>query len=759
MPSISSALAACLGSVERPGDFCVGGHKWIFMPAIAVDGVGPMAFPLPPALVESLIGVAGAAPHGRGEETVFDRDVRRTWQIEPDRVRIDGRHWRETLTGLVAEAALGLGVSEPVTADFYKLLIYDAGSFFVDHRDTEKVPGMFATLTVVLPSAHDGGNLAVRHLGREIVLDLHPEEPSQIGFAAFYADCVHEVRPVESGYRVALVYSLRFLDEGGPQGPPDYRAERGQVAKLLRTWPVGPGEPEKLILPLEHAYTPAELSFDRLKGADAAVAAVVAGAAEDADCDIHLALVSIEETGSAEYTDSYGHRGRWSRDEEDGDEFEVGEVFDDAMFLSDWRHPDGSDAGFGEIPFDEDEFSPPGVFEDWAPDEQHFYEATGNEGATFERTYRRAGLVLWPRARRLAVLNRAGLAMTLPYLEDLTERWLASDEGVDSPDRREADALCELMVQSWPLGFRRADDDTRIEQMLDLLVRLKNTACIDAVLADLCAEGCYKACDNAAIVWAAACLARPRATELLARILSHNAPSDLPACGALLLRCVDAESGFAESAAPIGAALIDSLPGDPAKPLERDDWQRPQPVTAGFVVDLLTALSRIDARAADAGLAARAVAHIQAWPRTYKADEVLVPAAIVFAERPESSAWPAVRQLREACLDHLGQRIAEPLQPPEDWVRANSLTCDCADCRALGGFLVDPGERQWRLKAPEHRRRHVEGSVRTGRCDLDLQTERRGSPHTLIATKNQASYERRAKQRRRDLAHAAALGA
>jgi hypothetical protein len=52
----------------------------------------------------------------------------------------------------------GLGVGEPVTAEFYKMLVYDAGSFFVEHRDTEKVPGMFATLAIVLPSAHSGGN-------------------------------------------------------------------------------------------------------------------------------------------------------------------------------------------------------------------------------------------------------------------------------------------------------------------------------------------------------------------------------------------------------------------------------------------------------------------------------------------------------------------------------------------------------------------------------------------------------------------------
>jgi hypothetical protein len=109
-------------------------------------------------------------------------------------------------------------------------------------------------------------------------------------------------------------------------------------------------------------------------------------------------------------------------------------------------------------------------------------------------------------------------------------------------------------------------------------------------------------------------------------------------------------------------------------------------------------------------------------------------------------------------LDHLRKRIALPLEAPRDWTRANTLTCKCSDCRGLGAFLVAPDQQQWRLKAVQDRRSHVEQSVRSAACDLDLTTERRGSPHTLVAAKNQASYERRAKQRRQDLEHVSALG-
>jgi len=753
MSSIGAKLLDSLRSVERPGDFCVGGIREVFMPAIDVDGVGRIAFPILPAQAERLVAIAEAAPYGRGEATVVDREVRRTWQVDSARVRIGGRHWEKTLGELVADVALGLGVSGPLAADFYKLLVYDAGSFFVDHRDTEKIPGMFATMVLVLPSTYGGGELVVKHAGREVALDLHPEDPSEIGFAGLYADCVHEVRPVTTGFRVALVYNLRFVDRSRPLKAPDYRDEQARVAEALRSWASAEDEPDKLILPLEHAYTPAELSFGALKGADAGLASVLIKAAAEADCDLHLALVSIEESGSAVHTGYYDRRG-WSRDEEDEDEeFEVAEVFDRALILSEWRRPDGGEAGFDGFPFAEHELCPPDAFEDLAPDEEHFHEATGNEGASFERTYRRAGLVLWPAGRRLAVLNQAGLRTTLPYLENLTARWETSGASIQSSLWREADELSGHMLRSWPRLSWGTNDDTEIGRMLDLQVRLGNVKRIDEFLAELSAEGHYAASDNGAIVRAAALLPPARATELLVRIVGRNATAHLSACGDLLLRSVATPIGALGDQGRIGAALIDAMPGDTNKREEVDDWTRPTPVRPGFVVDLLSATSRIDA-----GLAARAIDRLLAWPKTYGPDDVMTPAALALAKLAESKSWPAAARLREASLDHLRRRIALPLEAPRDWTRANPLKCKCADCRALGAFLAAPDQQQWHLKAVQDRRTHVEQTVRSAACDLDLTTERRGSPHTLVATKNQASYRRRAEQRRQDLEHVSALG-
>ena len=73
---------------------------------------------------------------------------------------------------------------------------------------TEKSPGMFGTLVVVLPSLHRGGELVIRHAGCEVIIDLSRSEISKLAFAAFYADCEHEVRPITEGNRICLVYNL-----------------------------------------------------------------------------------------------------------------------------------------------------------------------------------------------------------------------------------------------------------------------------------------------------------------------------------------------------------------------------------------------------------------------------------------------------------------------------------------------------------------------------------------------------------------------
>ena len=760
---ITADLAAVLGKVRRPGDFFAAGTTELLAPLLEVEGIGAVALPLLPIQARELIGVADPAPYGRGEQTVVDPAVRRCWQIGPDRVRIRGRRWAQTLEMILARIAEGLGVDAPITAEFYKLLLYDQGSFFIGHRDTEKTSGMFATLVVALPSSFAGGELVVRHKGREVRLDLCCNDPAEAAFAAFYADCVHEVLPVTKGYRLTLVYNLVRGGLGRPPGPPDYASEQAHVTALLQAWRHAKrrprdASPEKLVYPLEHAYTTAELGFTALKGADAAVAGVLTTAAQQARCDLHLALLTVEESGAADYSESYeSRRGQWERWDAVENEFEAGEVFDRYMTLSNWRRPDGSASPLGDIPVETEEFSPPDACDELAPDEEHFHEATGNEGASFERTYRRAALVLWPSERIFAVLSQAGLPVTLLYLDDLTWRWADSAGDRQSPLWREAHDLAEHMLAQWPTQDghpRKGKTSSDATRMLTLLTQLDDTALIEQFLTEVTAAGHYDKGDNAAILAALDRLPPRRAEALIERIVAGTAITVLGANADLLARAA-AAWGPGRAATLVGAAarLVEALPGDPAERTAlQEPWQRPLRVGPIIVIDLLTGLSLIDPI-----LAERSVDHILAWPKAYDRDAVLIPAARILVGADMTQGTAAVDRLQAACVAHLSARIAEPLSPPADWQRASTLPCRCQHCAELARFLADPERQTWVLKAAEAARSHVEESIRRAGSDLDTTTDRRGRPYSLVCTKNQASYDRRAKQRRQDLKDLALL--
>jgi hypothetical protein len=472
---------------------------------------------------------------------------------------------------------------------------------------------MFATLVLALPSEYSGGELVIRHKGHEVRLDLKRDDPAEAAYAAFYADCRHEVRPVESGHRLALIYNLvRPNGEPLPQ-PPDYDQERAQLAALLRRWPqTGPTaeRPHKLIYPLEHSYTEAELGFAALKGVDAAVAGVMLGAAEDAECDAQLAMVTIGESGWAEHTGG----GYWHDDE---DEFEIGEVLDSWRELHTWRLPDGSEPDMGSLPFDDAEVCPPNAFADKDDVEPDFEEATGNEGASFERTYQRAALVLWPRHGRARVLADGGPAVSVPYLTSLMGRLQvdpAPEAAADRPAalRQEALALAAYIRDSWPT----TDDERRqlgkrghTGRLLDALRQLDQADAGAAFIEEVCAAGGFTGEDNTAIARLCTELcagpAAERAARLVHAVIDGNALRDPAACAQLLARCAEQwpEASTAQLH-PAALALLAGLPHPDRRPEPAPGGFGPPPPrpTAELVLSALVGLSRLDIALADRAL-------------------------------------------------------------------------------------------------------------------------------------------------------------
>lgn len=89
----------------------------------------------------------------------------------------------------------------------------------------------------------------------------------------------------------------------------------------------------------------------------------------------------------------------------------------------------------------------PGRFED---QESEFEEATGNAGASFERFYQCAALVLWPRNRQLAVIAMEGLRTSMPRLSRLIAEWEQAGAKSDDSRQREALILASGIQKHWP---------------------------------------------------------------------------------------------------------------------------------------------------------------------------------------------------------------------------------------------------------------------------------------------------------------------
>src|SRR5262249_31958097 len=198
---------------------------------------------------------------------------------------------------------------------------------------------------------------------------------------------------------------------------------------------------------------------------------------------------------------------------------------------------------------------------------------------------------------------------------ELTGRWAASGADLPSPLWHEAHELTGHMLRTWPRqtgwypGRREASSDATT--LLTLLCRLQDTARIDTFL-DIFATAAYHKDDNTAIVQAARLLSPERAAALLASFIASQAATHLSACGDLFARSV-AALGRSTDLSRAATALVEALPGDPARRSQQEPWWQPRAVEPGFLVDLLPALGRIKAALAD-----RAADHILAWPQTYE---------------------------------------------------------------------------------------------------------------------------------------------
>lgn len=273
-------LLEALGAVNRPGDICTGGERPLTLPGLVVEGLGTLRFPLGKTQARQLIKLCRQAPYGKGTQTVVDTDVRRVWELDPDHFQLTNPKWEQLIASIVGDVQQQFGLEDrSFTTHLYKLLVYEQGSFFLPHRDGEKLDRMVATLVVALPSAHEGGELIVWHDGRQHEIPFAGAASGhELSYAAFYADCQHEVRPLRSGYRLSLTYNVTLAKSRSVRGiaAPSYGPVAAVIGELLDGWREEP-DSQKLAVTLDHRYTQQGLTADKLKGVESPAGGAASG--------------------------------------------------------------------------------------------------------------------------------------------------------------------------------------------------------------------------------------------------------------------------------------------------------------------------------------------------------------------------------------------------------------------------------------------------------------------------------------------------
>jgi len=774
---VHDKLLDALAAVDRPGDVCTGGDRPLTMPGLEVEGLGPVRLPLGKTQARKLIKLCRQAPYGKGTETVVDTDVRRVWELDPDRFQLTNPKWDDLVVAIVSDVQQALGLEErKLTPQLYKLLVYEEGSFFLPHRDGEKLDRMVATLVIGLPAEHEGGELIVWHDGRQYEFVFSGAASGhELSYAAFYADCQHEVRPVRSGHRLCLTYNLTLAGSRGKKGiaAPSYGATAAAIGELLGDWSRA-ADPPKLAITLDHRYTQNGLSLDRLKGIDRAQAEVLFEAAEQADCVAHLALVTLWQSGAAEggyddYAYGRGRRYHWSDYEDEGEDdydetggdYEMGEIYEHSLSADHWSDRQGKKVRLGEIRVDEDEIVAHEALDEGEPNEEDFEGYTGNAGMTLDRWYRRAAVVIWPRAEHFDVLCGAGTDPSIGGLEPMVRRLKRAAKAKREELRGECLAFASAIIGSWQAGTRRSwrQEAEPVDRNVfpDLLCQLDDAELVRRFLAQVMpADGEVQLGKS----FAKFCKQHGWAsfeTELATVVAGTT--DETVARNAALLRTLctvrDKNAERIELCRRLSERSVQALQAFDERSRD-DDWSVREIDRGALLATLVAAMLAVDAEKPLRRLIDHALA-------SGKYDLTDAHLAAIFALESRLAKLPgggeAISHWLAACRRELESRTVEAPQEPADYRRDDKVSCKCRDCRELSAFLADPDRREARFPLAKERRRHLHNIIDRDRCDCTHTTERRGRPYTLVCTKTTASYQAARKIHERDLKNLARVAA
>jgi hypothetical protein len=762
--SLIETLATAIGEASRSAKFLVTGRLPILDPGLEVEGLGHIPVPLGRGAAKKLIATCQLAPYGKGEQTLVNTQVRKTFELDPRKFVLSDE-WSSAIEQVTRGVAASLGLPvDRLEARLYKLLVYEKGGFFLRHRDSEKHDRMVASLIVALPNPFLGGSLKVRH--GSAVQRLTFEEAANGKapcFAAFYADCEHEVERVTGGIRLALAYNLVLKPPPGNRSRATSQAPGSdRLSEAIQSWVTcQPDEP--LVFALDHHYTQRGLSLDLLKGADRKLADQVVKAAANADCLVHLAqvtrhLVQFADDGSF----GYGYS-RYSRTAPRRHAIEIGETIDEDLNGAEWTDLDGKKQTWGEIGFEVSAIVSSVPIDDWKPTSEEFEGYTGNAGNTLDRWYHRSALVVWHREHHFDVIASSGVHDSIPLFTSMTKKLAKTPKKRLEAARQDCIHFARAIVARWPKRFAGYGYSRNVDESLhdfpEQVLLLKDRDLIAAFLTKLAEQDrtvplksfITTACRD----FGFGAFARELKQLITARPDERD-QEDIPPRDVEWLSAVCCERSKDPDKEVLADELCDIAVERFRKPPSRHAYYyspdaRREVTTAEKSLPLL--LQALAARGREADLSA-VILYARESPIKFSLDFGQVPALkllIPWSRKLLGSVPSPFQSWLGAVRSQLESATAKEPSPPSDWARPAEVTCKCQYCAQLNAFLADAANKVGRIAAREDLRRHVIGMISQHQCDVTHALERLRSPYSLVLTKTTGSYERAVRRYQLDL--------
>lgn len=709
MDKLKVEISDCLQNLKGSGKFASVNTTGFVLPGLNVEGAGEISFPVNEIQAKRLIQSAKKAPFGKGSETLLDTDVRSTWEIDAEKLHFDNPDWQEFLNDIIENIQIDLGIEDySVKANLYKLLIYEEGGFFLKHKDSEKEKGMFGTLILSLPSQFSGGELVIEFEKEQVVADFSRAGLYKTSYAAFYADCDHEVKPLKSGYRVCLVYNLiqeqasKNIELASVQNYSD------RIADSIKNYEANHPEKYYIIL-LGHQYTPENFSIDHLKLNDRLKADVLLRSAETLGYYGKMCLVTSYLAGTPEYGGYYGY------DDDCVDEFtEMDEVYEEYLSIELWvenKIPSLRHVSFGE----EDLIASFAMDED----EPIVKESTGfmgNYGPDIMHWYHYGAVCIWGPEANANLLTSQDAETQLNWIDYFNRSANISDEEKSAVNTLLMSGLKERGYSISTLNYNPVMDWIILQKKEALLFEMDEDTIQHYFLK--IEAGCWFKLFQL--------MPTGKVLQLLGKI-TH--PISVPVLEKLLavLVSLSTQKPFHEMV----FLFFDKLPqhfnflyGKQSKRIDKDALHH--------LFTLEKTLSPVHSRVREIAKS------MFVNPEHTYLSTVLVPSLL-----STETTTKLMIQLLDLSVEYLQSRVDNKPQPPANWTRpVPEKSRYQTQWDILEDFLNSPTEQVFDYRKVKHERELMEEAIRSVTIDLKMETIKKGSPHLLRITKTRDKYNR-----------------